>query len=545
MPLEKAMDKPQIKAGYKKQLAELKFEYKNGKNRRKYAHRIRREELRFILDNAEKDRQKAAKHSLREEKREYKKESFLQKSIYLEKRAALKKKRREALGSVVQLVTERAPESLVGSLTLNYVLIILIFALLQGIFVVGSAYYVIDRRATDSLLTMAESMEASGGRRELAEALAKDSAVNISLYDASENCLYSCGFETNSPLPYNQQWEEPFTHQQQTELMRVYSKKIQTEQGLCLLNLAKSLKTESAILSLMINLLLISIALLVSISYFVGYRTTRKLLRPIGVLGRAMEEMSAAHLSDRLETAHIRTELIEVVESYNRMLDKIEGAYERQKQFVSDASHELRTPLAVIRGYSDILSRWGAEDPAVLKEAAEAIQAQSTAMQALLDRLLEIARSDNGTLKADCRPLPLLPICEELLQDFRLLHPARSFSAEGEATAFADKKLMRQILTILLDNAAKFTAEGGKIRLLLEQREGNAYLTVEDDGIGMSEEIAAHIFERFYKGDSSHNAKGYGLGLSIAKLMTELQGGSIQVSSRPGEGSAFTVKLPQ
>lgn len=535
------MNKQELKAAYKRRKKELKLDYKGGKTQRKYAHKIRKAELKFQKKSATKENRKAAQKAIRAEKREFKKEAYLQKAIYLEKRDILKKKLREELGSITRIVTEHAPESLVGSLTLSYVLIFLAFALLQSMFVTAAAHYTVDRRATNEILTLAGTLEAGGLRREIAERMAAEDAVNVSLYREDGTEVYSCGLsEFAGKLPYNQNWEEPFTHRYQTDTLLVYSKKITTDEGVYSLNLAKNMQAENAMLSLVVNLMLISIALVLCISYFVGYRTARKQLRPIGVLGRAMEEMSAARLSDRLDTEHIRSELVEVVNSYNNMLDKIEDAYERQKQFVADASHELRTPLAVIHGYADILARWGAEDPAVREEALEAILSQSANMQELLERLLYITRSENGQSKAHPEQVVLAPLASELLQDFRMMTPDREFTIRGEGSAWCDPSLVRQILTILLDNAVKFTSAGGKIRLEL----AGSTLRVTDDGVGMAEEVSAHIFERFYKGDSSHNEKGYGLGLPIAKLLMEQQDGTIEVQSAPGEGTTFILTFP-
>ncbi len=540
MPLVSPMNKQEIKVAYKRRKKELKLEFKGGKTRRKYAYKIRKAELKFKKKYTERAERKPIKKSLRAEKREFKKEAYLQKAIYLEKRDGLKRRLREDLGSVTRIVTDHAPESLVGSLTLSYVLIFFAFALLQSVFVTAAAYYTVDRRADSEMQTLAGTMEAGDLSLEIAQRLAAEDAVNIALYQEDGTQVYSCGLpDLAKSLPYNQTWEEPFTYRYQTETLRIYSKKVTTEEGVYSLNLAKSMNAENAMLSLMVNLMLISVALVLCVSYFVGYRTARKQLRPIGVLGRAMEEMSAAHLSDRLETEHIRSELVEVVDSYNHMLDKIEDAYERQKQFVADASHELRTPLAVIHGYADILSRWGAEEPAVRQEAVEAILAQSTNMQELLERLLYIARSESGRGKYRPEQTDLAALSAELLQDFRMMHPRRTFTLEGSGEAWCDPGLVRQILTILLDNAVKFTAEGGHITLSLS----GSTLRVTDDGVGMAPEVSDHIFERFYKGDSSHNAKGYGLGLPIAKLMTEQQGGTVTVTSAPGKGSTFTVAL--
>lgn len=539
------MNKKQLKADYKRQKKELKFHFKRFKDRSKYAYRIRKEELKFEKKNsADKAIRAKKKQALRKEKKDYKQEVYLQKSIYLEKRATLKKKLREELGSPVQLVTDRAPESLTGSLTLGYLVVFLVFAVLQGGLFIGTSYYTIDRRANDTLTNTAATLSAGKLEREVAESLSQETGLRITLCRPSGEPIYSFGLlEIEEKLPFNQQFDTPFSYRYQGEELRILSREYHLEGEPVYLNLAKSMKSENATLSLLVNLMLLSVALAMVVSYFIGHRLTRKLLRPIGVLGRAMNEITVADLSQRLETENIRTELADVVHSYNRMLDKIEDAYLRQKQFVSDASHELRTPLAVISGYSDILSRWGTEDPEVTKEAIDAIVCQTAGMERLVERLLYIARSDNGTVKAELSEQPLALLCEEILQDFRMMHPDRQFILQGEAEAICDKDLLRQILVILLDNGVKFTKEGGNITVGLREEVKRTLLTVQDDGIGMSEEVSSHIFERFYKGDSSHNQKGFGLGLSIAKLMVEAQGAEIAVRSQEGEGSVFTVSF--
>ncbi|MBQ8600364.1 MAG: HAMP domain-containing histidine kinase [Clostridia bacterium] len=534
------MNKKQIKADFKRLKKELKLNFKNGKTKRKYAYRAKKEELLYKKKTAEKGNKISIKKALKAAKRDYKKEAFLQKSIYLEKLNILKKKKRDQLDSVVKIVTERVPESLSGNLTLSYVLIFFGFALLQSLLVIIATGYTIDKRATDSLTTVANTLKAGQLQQELAKAVAEENDMNIALYTEDGTPVYSYGMEDFSEhLPYNRTYEKPFSFRYQTENFLIYTVR---EDGYSL-NLAKSMNAENAFLSIVVNIMLISAVLVLTISYFVGYRTARSLLRPIGVLSRAMNEVSSADLSARLSTDNIRTELREVVDSYNRMLDKIEDAYLRQKQFVSDASHELRTPLAIISGYSDILSRWGAEDPVIRQEALDAIVTQSANMQTLLERLLYITRSENGSLQLELSENALSPVCKEVLQDFKTIHPEKQFSLSGEAKGVCDPHLVRQLLTILLDNAVKFTAKQGRISIDLSEDETHAYLAITDNGTGMSEEIAAHIFERFYKGDSSHNEKGFGLGLSIAKLITESQGGTISVLSSLGKGSTFSIKF--
>ncbi len=521
------------------------MKYKEDHARLKLGWHRKKAELKFKLDAAEKKDRADLKEQLKAEKIAYKKEAFLQKSIYQESLIPLRREKRTALGGVVTTVTAHAPESLAGGLTLSYILIFFLLSLVQGGFVVGATYYTLEKRAEDALITTVGTLEAGGLDQKVAERLADETDFHIALYREDRTLVYTYGTKgLEKTLPYNQKWDQPFSYRHQTENMRIYSEKITTEEGTFFLNLAKDMKEEDILISIVVNLLLISIAIAMGVSYLVGFRIARKKLRPIGVLGRAMEEMSAAKLSDRLDTRHIRTELVEVVESYNTMLDKIEDAYSRQKQFVSDASHELRTPLAIIAGYSDILSRWGMEEPEVRQEAVDAILSQTANMQALLERLLYIARSENGKVQASFDRVDLTALCEDLLQDFQVMHPDRSFTQDGAAKAWCDADLMRQLLTILLDNAAKFTSEGGKIHLCLSQKEDKAVLALSDDGIGMSPAVKAHIFERFYQGDSSHNEKGFGLGLSIARLIVESQNAELEVESEEGKGSTFIIKLP-
>ena len=538
------MNKKEIKAEYKARKKALKLEYKTEKKRRKYALRMRETELKYQKRTADGAERSEAKRALRSEKKDYKKEAYLQKAIYLEKKVGLKKKLREGLGSVVHKVSEWVPESLLGSLTLSYVLIFLVFSLLQGGLVAGGTYYLLSRRAADAVKTVANTLEAGELQQEIALRLAEDHALHLALYNQEGVLLYACGEESMEALPYNSRWEEPFPYRKGAETLMVYSHKVTTNEGTFFLNVSRSMSGENTLLSMLINLLLFAAALMLCLCYFVGYKMAQKQLRPIGVLGRAMEEMSAARLSDRLETTHIRTELVEVVDSYNGMLDKIEDAYERQKQFVSDASHELRTPLAVIHGYADILSRWGGEDPAMRQEAAEAILSQSENMQQLLERLLYIARSESGKIQAQPVQTELAPLCSEVLQDFRMMAPDRTFLLKGEASAYCDPNLVRQLLTILLDNAVKFTAEDGAVTVELQEEARHTALRVRDNGVGMAPAVAERVFERFYKGDASHNEKGFGLGLSIAKLIAESQGGAVSAESEEGKGSTFTVTLP-
>jgi len=299
-------------------------------------------------------------------------------------------------------------------------------------------------------------------------------------------------------------------------------------------------------------------------------RSIRKVLRPIQDLAAAAARLnSAAHMSrreledlagelDKIDAKHLdsridlpatQKELRSLAQSINEMMDRVNQAYSAQMRFVSDASHELRTPIAVIQGYAALLDRWGKSDPEALQESIDAIRQEAASMERLVEQLLFLARGDNDSQPVKKERVDLTALAGEVLREEEMIHPERIFLPKwGEEPVMvdADQGLIKQVLRILIDNSLKYSPKEGRICLRVSRGQGNARLTVQDEGMGIPPEGIPHIFERFYRTDRSRDRKtgGTGLGLAIAKWIVERHSGWFEVVSRVDVGTRITAVLP-
>lgn len=264
-----------------------------------------------------------------------------------------------------------------------------------------------------------------------------------------------------------------------------------------------------------------------------------------------LDEINAAHLSDRLEIPGGQQELAVLAGAINSMLERIETSYGAQARFVSDASHELRTPISVIQGYANMLDRWGKNDPAACQEGIDAIRQEAESMSSLVQNLLFLARGDNDTQQVNRVLVSLSDIASDVLFETTTLLEDElgqevTGSVEPSISTEADPVLIKQAMRILVDNAIKYTPADGEIFIRLERRGRACVFSVTDTGQGIAEGDLPHIFERFYRTDESRNRQsgGTGLGLPIARWIVQHHGGSIEVLSRAGVGSRFSLVLP-
>ena len=264
---------------------------------------------------------------------------------------------------------------------------------------------------------------------------------------------------------------------------------------------------------------------------------------------RRLDNINVSHLSSRVSLPQGSQELDGLTRAINAMLERIDQGYQAQARFVSDASHELRTPISVIQGYANLLNRWGKDNPAARQEAIDAIVQESDSMARLVEQLLFLVRGDNDTQVVHLEQVDLTLVADEVARETQLLDTGREIAAQLEPMVLvqADARLVKQAYRILVDNAVKYTPEGGHIRLSLCQEGGTARLAVTDDGPGIPREELGKLFQRFYRADQSRNRQtgGTGLGLSIAYWIAQRHGGWIEVTSRPGVGSRFTLVLPE
>ena len=232
------------------------------------------------------------------------------------------------------------------------------------------------------------------------------------------------------------------------------------------------------------------------------------------------------------------------------MLERLQEGFVQQQRFVSDASHELRTPLTVILGYSDMLSRWGREDKDILEEGITAIRSEAENMQQLIEKLLFLARADQKRQAVHKEAVLLSEILADTMEKMQMVTSSHEVTLDrnDEAVVSADPVLLRQLFRVFLENSRKYTPAGGHIRAssILAEDGKSVTVTLSDDGIGIAPEHQAHIFERFYRVDSSRTKEtgGSGLGLSIARWIAEQHGIRIAVKSAEGQGTDISLVMP-
>lgn len=320
------------------------------------------------------------------------------------------------------------------------------------------------------------------------------------------------------------------------------------------LHFFRTITTETRLLGFIQQILLVEMVLGLVLALFLGYFVSQRLLQPIRSMTDTVKSIEVSDLGTRLEVSSTKDELSELAVTFNRMLERIQQGFDQQQRFVSDASHELRTPVTVIRGYADMLSRWGRHDEETLQEGLEAIGSEAENMQELIEKLLFLARADQKRQILHKELLDMQALVGDVFRKMQMAVDSHHLQllANEPAMVLADKVTMRQMLRIFLENAVKYTPAGGAIRLSSSRCPENAgclELMIEDTGIGIAEEEQEKIFQRFYRVDSSRTKEagqpgGTGLGLSIAKWIADQHGIKIRVESQPGTGTRFTLKIP-
>ncbi|MDO8987780.1 MAG: HAMP domain-containing sensor histidine kinase, partial [Coriobacteriia bacterium] len=221
-----------------------------------------------------------------------------------------------------------------------------------------------------------------------------------------------------------------------------------------------------------------------------------------------------------------------------------------QTRFVADASHELATPVAGIRGYTNILRAWGGDDPEVREEAINAIDRESRRMARLCSDLLALVRNERGIEFRNVR-FDVNARCREVLAAAATRYIAKGLTFTGpevgQIVMMGDPDRIEDAISILVDNAAKYTPDAGRVALRTRRRRDTIIIEVEDTGVGIPVDDLESIFDRFYRSDASRSKEtgGFGLGLPIAKTIVDGAGGTIDVHSELGAGTRFTLRLPR
>lgn len=270
-----------------------------------------------------------------------------------------------------------------------------------------------------------------------------------------------------------------------------------------------------------------------------------KLFRPLENIAALARQISRADdLSRRLPDSGRQDEIGDLTIALNQTLERLETLFRTQQRFLADVSHELRTPLTTIRGNVDLMRRMGVADDSFLDD----IQAELERMTRLVNDLLLLARADVGTLPIERKPVALDTLVLDVFRQVSMLErPVDVILDEvDQVSVLGDADRLKQLILNLADNAVKYTADGGEVHLALSKTETEAKVRISDTGIGISQEDLPYIFDRFYRVDKARTRAhgGSGLGLSIAKWVVEVHGGSIEVESEVSVGTTFRVTLP-
>jgi heavy metal sensor kinase len=293
-----------------------------------------------------------------------------------------------------------------------------------------------------------------------------------------------------------------------------------------------------------------ALPLLVVLASVLGYWLSGWSLAPVKRIIETAESIGAQNLSRRLDVPKPHDELRRLSQTLNAMLGRIETSFKKITQFTADASHDLRTPVAVMRTTAEIALR-RSRTPIEYRDALSKILATSIETSVLLENLLTLARADAGALELDMHPVNLGSHVRRAQECAVLLSADKNVDVTVETPpspvwVMGDPIAIDRLLLILLDNAVKYTPSGGHCEIALFQNNSQAQISVRDSGIGIAQGDIKNIFDRFYRADRVRSKKtgGAGLGLAIARWITDLHGGVIAVESTPGAGSTFRVSLP-
>jgi heavy metal sensor kinase len=282
-----------------------------------------------------------------------------------------------------------------------------------------------------------------------------------------------------------------------------------------------------------------------------GYWISSRALAPVDEISRAAQRISIENLTDRLQVPKTGDQLQRLSETLNEMLSRLEAAVRRLTQFTADASHELRAPVSLIRTTAEVAALKRDRPANEYLEALDEIQEEAERTSQVVDSLMLLARTDSGKEMLDCVPVDICVIVREAAEQGERLAQNRGvgFSIDVPHRSIpiqADAEVLRRALLILMDNAAKYTPLGGSIRVSVASRDGFAEASVSDTGIGMAPQDIPRVFDRFWRADRARSREqgGAGLGLSIAKWIVDMHGGSMSVESELGKGSVFTIRVP-
>jgi heavy metal sensor kinase len=305
-----------------------------------------------------------------------------------------------------------------------------------------------------------------------------------------------------------------------------------------------------ATLESLIIILLSGLPLMILVVSAGGYVLVKRSLKPVEAIRVAAEQITFGNLSGRLPVVKTGDELEYLSLTLNQMLERLENAYQQLSQFSADASHELRTPLTIMRGELESITQREAELPVHLRERLASVLEEAERLSRITENLFAISRLDAGEARIEPITFYLVDLVKTTTDQMLLLAEEKAIeikvNALHPAKVRGDEARLKQVVVNLLDNAIKYTPDGGDITITVSIFDHKAVLTITDTGIGIPTEALPHIFERFYRADKvrSREQGGAGLGLAIVRAICQAHGGTVEIESTEHKGTTCRVILP-
>jgi heavy metal sensor kinase len=283
-----------------------------------------------------------------------------------------------------------------------------------------------------------------------------------------------------------------------------------------------------------------------------GYFLARKSLAPVVAMSSQAGRIGAANLHERLAVHNERDELGHLARSFNSLLDRLSESFEQQRRFMADASHELRTPVAILRGEAEVALSQQARSLDEYRESLSVLHQEAERLTHIVEDLFTLTRADAGQYPLQPRDFYLDELVTECVHAARTLALAKkislTFDGAAESPIHADESLLRRMILNLLDNAIKYTPEGGRVTVACCRRGDEYTLSITDTGTGIPAELQPRIFERFFRADearsrSQSDGGGAGLGLAISRWIAEAHQGRLELTWSDSTGSTFTAFL--
>jgi len=365
----------------------------------------------------------------------------------------------------------------------------------------------------------------------------------VEVWDGNRRLLLAGTFDPG--LTHEPQVRNAYTRELPVGPVRVKAEAVTVDGRRFLIRAAISeIAARDQVRSLWVQLSGISLLVLV-VGGIGGTALAHRLVGPLERMAAHARRITAEELHERLAVEQGGRELEQLGDAFNTTLARLEASFAQLRRFTADASHEIRTPLTALRSVGEVALQ-GAKPAEEYRDVIGTMLEEVDRLARLSDELLALARAEAGQVHYHFEPLDLAALANDVASQLEVLAEERGQSLVVEPSApvivQADRITLRQALINLIDNAIKYSPEGAQVRV----RAGNAYLEVEDNGVGIPPEHREKIFDRFYRIDPSRSREmgGTGLGLSLVKLTIEAHGGHVEVESELGKGTTFRIVLP-